>query len=77
MFTNDELKKYVEFSRFVTKNAQWNLSTAEVMKLTQLFANYEAVRKKMEAATIEVKQVVSLEEGKTTSEPKTKRTRKK
>ncbi len=76
MFSNDELTKYIEFSRFVTKYANWSLSTAEVMKLNQLFANYEAVRKKIEASTIEVKQVVDLEEGKTVADKKKTKTKK-
>ena len=73
MITEDEMKKYIEFSRFIMSKAKWELSSADVMKLTALFANYENVRKKMEANSMEVKQVVDLKEGKATKATKGKK----
>jgi len=57
-FSEQEAKEHAEFINFVYTKANWNIPTADVMKLAVMFNKMHAFQKKIDDNIMELKEII-------------------
>ena len=57
-FTEEEVKKIVDFVNFVFKNARWDLNSKDVFEFSKLYNGVISHIKKCESHIMELKKVI-------------------